>query len=152
MNARANESIITGQVLSSSIQLYEPNFGLTWLDLAFQCPDPTPGTVTQRNSTLSDLCCSSITFSLFSACWSCQFDQPIAGLVRTTWDDFSTNCPSYITPTGESLNGLIGVYPIEVQTTLDAAAIQIPSWARLPTQNNSTWSVSLCHTFSPSYR
>jgi hypothetical protein len=130
-----NPKLLLGRVLSSSIQQFDSAYNLTWLDLSFTCPRGSNTT----NAALSGLCCSSITFSLFSACWSCQFDQLVEGVVHTTWEDFASNCSLHSTGNGQQSRGQIGSLPASVQSKLSAANIHLPPWTFLPTSDNATW-------------
>jgi hypothetical protein len=126
---------IPGRVLASSIQQFDPAFNLTWLDLSFHCPSASNST----NQALSGICCSSITFSLYSACWSCQFDQLVQGVVHTTWGDFASNCSLQSNGNGQQSRGQIGSLPASVQSKLSAAEIHLPPWTFLPTSDDATW-------------
>ncbi|KAG8782760.1 hypothetical protein FRC16_002550, partial [Serendipita sp. 398] len=82
------------QVLSTSLHQFYPSYNLTWLDLSFTCPIVSSSAAEPNRTLLSEFCCSSVAFSLYSACWACQWDQPVAGYVRTTWASFSADCPT----------------------------------------------------------
>ncbi|KIM27136.1 hypothetical protein M408DRAFT_24875 [Serendipita vermifera MAFF 305830] len=141
------------QILDSSIRQFEPSFNLTWLDLSFACPRGSnqTNTTTYLSRQLSDFCCSSVSFSLFSSCWACQWDQPVQGYVRTTWDSYSSTCSSINTttptPTSTSINNTsailaaarIGTLSAAVQSALTAANIHLPPWLFLPVRSNETW-------------
>lgn len=137
----AKYSFYTGQLLSNSLIQFEPSYNLTWLDLSFACPLVPGSAQSNRTRQLSEFCCSSVSFSLFSSCWACQWDQPVQGYVRTTWDDYSSTCSiSNSTQTGTVLaTARIGSLSAPVQSALTAANIRLPSWLFLPVTGGSTW-------------
>lgn len=180
------------QVLNASLHEFDTKFSLSWLELSFQCGQSSTSTPSNTSSALPsntvatipssisaadnedlihDFCCSNVAYALYAACWSCQWDQPVGGYVRTTWADFwsSGNCTSsssstlsvfstssISSPSGHlsrrapsnattsSSSGPPRNAPLTkaVQRALDNAGIHIPSWAYLRSSGNGLWDES----------
>ncbi|KAG8837008.1 hypothetical protein FRC20_006843, partial [Serendipita sp. 405] len=120
------------QVLSTSLHQFYPSYNLTWLDLSFTCPIVSSNAAEPNRTLLSEFCCSSVAFSLYSACWACQWDQPVAGYVRTTWASFSADCPagggdnssSSLTSLGPSSSSVPADFPVETGTISTTPDVQ----------------------------
>lgn len=158
-----------GQVLSSTLRQFDADYGLDWLSLSFACPGtnsnsnanttnlsarqhsqhPAPSQSSSSSSspssgTVKDVCCSSVLFSLFNACWSCQWDQDVTGRVATTWPIYASqsHCPftnDDVVINGTRQRGLIGALPTGVSSQIINSGIHIPPWAFIPPKGNSTW-------------
>ena len=81
----------------------------------------------------SSCCSSSVTFSLLSACWACQWNQPLKDRVVTTFKVYQAQCAPNIVR--------IGSFDAAVQLRLDNAAIAVPPWAAIRPDPDALWFV-----------
>jgi len=135
-----------GQVVQRVLQLCTPSASVPFLDLNFRCPtlNTTSVTFTSTTSTsttqqtsldppASSCCSSSVTFSLLSACWACQWHQPLKDRVGTTFKVYQAQCvPSTV---------LISAFDPAVQLRLDNAGIAVPPWAAIRPDPDALWFV-----------
>lgn len=136
-----------GQVVQRVLQVCSSSASLPFLDLNFRCPTLTSDTfnstttststsTTQQTSLdppPSSCCSSSVTFSLLSACWACQWNQPLKDRVVTTFKVYQAQCaPNTVR---------ISSFDAAVQLRLDNAGIAVPPWAAIRPDPDALWFV-----------